>query len=297
MSDLRFGCALTPTVDFAAHLELVRVAEEGGLDLVGVQDHPYVPMFVDTMALVAALLSKTERLRIFTCVANLPLRPPAVLAKTAATLDLMSGGRFELGIGPGGYWDGIVGMGGPPRSRAQAREALAEAVQLIRALWNPVGGTVRFDGDHYSVGGAPTGPAPAHPISIWIGAAGPHALRQVGRIADGWVAGLPNHVPYEQRPVANAIIDEAAKKAGRAPGDVERIVPLAGSVTDRPGRIDVSSGSAPVRGTPDQWAELIARMAAETPFTTFIFWPEQETIGQLERFAGEVVPAARALVG
>ena len=82
--------------------ELVRVADEGGLALVGIQDHPYQHHFFDTWSLIPTLLAETKRISFFTDVASLPLRPPAVMAKAAASLDVLSGGRFELGLGGGG---------------------------------------------------------------------------------------------------------------------------------------------------------------------------------------------------
>ena len=81
--------------------EQVRAADEAGLDLVGIQDHPYQHHFLDTWSLIPTLLAETSRISFFTDVANLPLRPPAVMAKAAASLDVLGGGRFELGLGAG----------------------------------------------------------------------------------------------------------------------------------------------------------------------------------------------------
>src|SRR5204862_3889951 len=116
--------------------ELVRAAEEGGLGFVGIQDHPYQGRFVDTFALIATLLAETNRVSLFTDVANLPLRPPAVMAKAAASLDVLSGGRFELGLGAGGFPDVIAGMGGPRRTPGESVEALEEAIDVIRLMWS-----------------------------------------------------------------------------------------------------------------------------------------------------------------
>jgi alkanesulfonate monooxygenase SsuD/methylene tetrahydromethanopterin reductase-like flavin-dependent oxidoreductase (luciferase family) len=111
---LDLGISIVPYADWIDRSrELVRVADEGGLQLVGIQDHPYQRRFLDTIALVGALLPETRRITFFTDVANLPLRPPAVMAKAAASLDLLSGGRFELGLGAGGFQDHIARMGGP----------------------------------------------------------------------------------------------------------------------------------------------------------------------------------------
>jgi alkanesulfonate monooxygenase SsuD/methylene tetrahydromethanopterin reductase-like flavin-dependent oxidoreductase (luciferase family) len=94
------GLSVVPYTDSLPRIrELVQVADDGGLELVGIQDHPYQGRFLDTFSLIATLLAETRRLSFFTDVANLPLRPPAVLAKAAASLDVISGGRFELGLG------------------------------------------------------------------------------------------------------------------------------------------------------------------------------------------------------
>ncbi len=111
--------------------ELARLADTLGLDLLGIQDHPYVSRFFDTMSLISVLLAETRRLRIFPNVASLPLRPPALLAKSAASLDMLSGGRFELGIGSGASWEGIVAMGGQRRAPGEAIQALEEGMATL----------------------------------------------------------------------------------------------------------------------------------------------------------------------
>src|SRR2546423_2518294 len=109
-------------------------------------------------------------------VASVPLRPPAVLAKAAASLDVLTGGRVELGLGAGGFWEAIEAYGGPRRGPGDALAALAEAIEVIRLVWS---GTrnLRFEGQHYRLAGAQSGPGPAHPIGIWLGVDGPRALR------------------------------------------------------------------------------------------------------------------------
>jgi alkanesulfonate monooxygenase SsuD/methylene tetrahydromethanopterin reductase-like flavin-dependent oxidoreductase (luciferase family) len=292
---MQFGFSLLPTADLQAHLALVDAAEESGLDLVGVQDHPYAPPLVETFSLIATLLARTERLRFFPDVAALPLRPAPMLAQTAATLDVLSGGRFELGLGAGGNWHGIESLGVPRLSAREALAALEEAIAVLRALWTP--GTADVPGEYHSVTGVHTGPHPAHPIQIWVGSQGPRSFELTGRLADGWAAPIPSYLPYEKWAAANGTISEAATEAGRDPADVLRMAQLVGTITDTPGDAEAREGSAPVRGTADQWASLIARLATEQPFRCFVFWPEQGTVDQVERFAKEVVPAARALVG
>ena len=123
------------------------------------QDHPYQRRFVDTFALLGHLLAHTERITVFPDVANLPLRPPAVLAKHAATLDLLSGGRFELGLGAGGFREAVAAMGGPERTPGESVDALTEAIEVIRLAWSDER-SARFDGEHYRLAGYHPGPSP-----------------------------------------------------------------------------------------------------------------------------------------
>src|SRR3954452_21355904 len=204
-----------------AVVEQVTVADRLGLDLVGIQDHPYQRRFLETMSLLAFLAARTTRVRLFPDVANLPLRQPAVLAKEAATIDLLSGGRFELGLGAGAFWDAIGAMGGPLRSPGESVEALEEAIGVVRAMWSGER-SVEFSGRHYSLSGLHPGPAPAHDIGIWLGAYGPRMVRLTGRLADGWIPSLPR-MSLQDVPERQAAIDEAARRAGRDPAAVRRI--------------------------------------------------------------------------
>ena len=103
---VEYGISITPMwPDQPVTIGLAEVAEEVGLDLIGIQDHPYQWRFYDTWTLIAYLAGRTSRIRFFPDVVVLPLRPPAILAKSAASLDLLTGGRVELGLGAGGFWD------------------------------------------------------------------------------------------------------------------------------------------------------------------------------------------------
>src|SRR5206468_4596227 len=156
--------------------------ERLGLDYVAVQDHPYQRRFVDTWTLLSMIAASTTRVGLFPDVADLPLRPPAVLAKAAASLDVLSGGRFELGLGAGGFWDAIEAYGGPRRTPAEALAALAEAIEVIRLVWSGER-NLRFEGAHYRLKGAHSGPVPVHQVGIWLGAYGPRAVQLTGRVA------------------------------------------------------------------------------------------------------------------
>src|SRR4051812_24178500 len=208
--DLRFGVFVTPVAAQAdAVVELARLADVLGLDLVSFQDHPYQPSFLETWTLLSVVAAATTNVRVAPNVANLPLRPPAVLARSAASLDLLSGGRVELGLGAGAFWDGIEAMGGRRLTPGQAVDALSEAIDVIRALWNAEGRGVRYDGRYHRLLGAKPGPAPAHAIEIWLGAYKPRMLRLTGTKADGWLPSM-GYLELEQLPDMNARIDESA---------------------------------------------------------------------------------------
>lgn len=283
---LEFGLSLAPS---ASELELIFTAAataDGRLDLVGVQDHPYQRRFLDTMALLAAITQRTETLRVFPDVACLPLRPPAVLANEAASIDIMSDGRFELGLGAGAFWDAIEGMGGPRRSPGEALAALEEAVEVIRLMWSGDRG-LRYEGEHYSISGIHSGPLPAHDIEIWFGVYGPRACELLGRVADGWVPSL-GRSSLEELDSRHEIIDRSATEAGRDPTAIRRLLNIGGTITD-------GSGDGSLNGPPDQWVDKLTDLTRNHGFDTYIFWPEDDPLDQIPRFV-EVADRVRETV-
>src|SRR4051794_27451018 len=280
-----FGIFPTPNAEDRDQIvEQVLTAERTGLDLVGIQDHPYQRRFLDTWSLMAFLAARTERIRFFPDVANLPLRQPAVMAKAAATIDLLSDGRFELGLGAGAFWEGIAAMGGPVRSPGESVDALEEAIAVIRLMWSGER-SVSFDGVYYTLDGLHPGPQPAHDIGIWLGAYGPRMVRLVGRKADGWIPSVPR-LPLEDVAPRQRAIDEAARAAGRDPSSIRRIANVNGVLKDGP-PTDFLDG--PV----EHWVETIVSMARDHGFNGFVLWPKEDPLGQTEHFAREVVPAVR----
>jgi alkanesulfonate monooxygenase SsuD/methylene tetrahydromethanopterin reductase-like flavin-dependent oxidoreductase (luciferase family) len=267
-------------------VEDVLFAERQGLELVGIQDHPYQRRFLDTFALIADLQARTQRLRFFPDVASLPMRGATMLAKAAASLDVMSGGRFELGIGAGAFWDAVAGMGGPRRTTAESFDALEEAIPIIRAALDvgPERRVVRGDGPHYPVPGYPPGPPPAHRVEIWVGAYRPRGLRLIGRMADGWVPSVGN-AGFQGLRDGSARLDEAAMIAGRDPKAIRRIFNVGGAVTDGP------LGENLLDGPADRWVATLTEWAVELGTDAFVYWPADRS--SLERFAGEVAPAVR----
>jgi alkanesulfonate monooxygenase SsuD/methylene tetrahydromethanopterin reductase-like flavin-dependent oxidoreductase (luciferase family) len=279
-SPIRFGYFLIPEAG-APLLATAQRIERLGLDYVGVQDHPYQRRHVDAWALLAMIASTTTTLRVFPDVANLPLRPPAVLAKTAATISLLSGGRFDLGLGAGAFWDAIEAFGGPRRTPGQALAALAEGIEVIRKIWSGER-NLRFEGSYYRLAGAQSGPVPTHPIEIWLGAYGPRALELTGRVADGWVPSFRGDLAALGEMTRR--LEDAATAEGRDPSVIRRVLNVNGLITD--GR-----SGGPLQGPVDQWTDELTELVVGYGFDTFILWAEGDE--QLERFAREVVPAAR----
>ena len=280
---IRFGVFPTPDTDAIDDvMTMARIADEESLDYVGIQDHPYQRRYVDTWMLMATVLASTERVSVFPDVANLPLRPPAVMAKAAASLDVLSRGRFELGLGAGAFWEAVEAMGGPRRSPGEAVDALAEAIEVIRLMWSDQR-SVRFDGRYYRLAGVKPGPAPVHPVGIWLGVGGRRTLALVGRVADGWVPSSGWATP-DKLPDMHARIDEAAVAAGRDPGEIARVYNVWGAI-DGPGGF--------LQGSVHQWVEELTGLVVEHGMDTFVFGPSVDPVPQLRRFAAEVAPAVR----
>jgi alkanesulfonate monooxygenase SsuD/methylene tetrahydromethanopterin reductase-like flavin-dependent oxidoreductase (luciferase family) len=270
---IQFGNFLIP--DATRPLQPVEQAVRAdalGIDLIGIQDHPYQWRFHDTWTLLTAIAMRTERVTVFPDVANLPLRPPAVLAKSAASLDLLSGGRVELGLGAGGFWEAIKAMGGPVRTPGESVQALEEAIKVIRLVWSGKRG-LRYDGRFYQLAGLNAGPVPSHPIGIWLGAYKPRMLALIGRSADGWVPSLGPLKPDEMAE-ASARIDDAARAAGRDPVSIRRLLNVGANLSA------------------DQFAEL----ALAYGFDTFMVGGWADESDGLQRFLEDVAPKVRELV-
>ncbi|HEV7949849.1 MAG TPA: LLM class flavin-dependent oxidoreductase [Glaciihabitans sp.] len=284
---LAFGTFITPS-NSAAHgpVQLAQLSEQLGFDLATFQDHTYQPGFHDTWTLMTWVAAKTERIHIAPNVLNVPLRLPAVTARSAASLDLLSEGRFDLGLGAGGFWDAIEAMGGRRLTPGQAVDALEEAISIMRGIWDAATRSpLRLVGHYYTVDGTKRGPQPAHKIPIWIGAYKPRMLRLVGRTADGWLPSLGYMQPGDFA-AGNKRIDEAAEEAGRHPSEIRRLLNISGRFTAGRGEFLV--------GPSAQWVEELLPLVLADGAGTFILAGDDAS--SMERFAHEVVPALREAV-
>ncbi|MEQ8445799.1 MAG: LLM class flavin-dependent oxidoreductase [Pelagibacterium sp.] len=285
--ELMFGTFTTPSAKDPQHaVAIAQAAEAAGLDAVTIQDHPYNSDFLDTYTLLTWIAAKTSRIRVAANVTNLPLRPPVVLAKAAASIDLLSGGRFEMGLGAGGFGDAIKAAGGPDLTAGQRVDALQEAIEVMRSIWDTSRAGLKHEGEHYKINGLRRGPRPAHEIGIWLGAYKPRMLGITGAKADGW---LPSW-EYLKTPTlaeSNAMIDEAAIAAGRQPSDIKRLLNIG-----RPA-IGASDGAF-LQGPASQWVEQLSELILEHGFSGFFFGGDDPDL--LRVVGEEIAPEVRSIV-
>ena len=222
---LRFGIhAGQQYSDFPAYLELWQTAERLGLDWASVFDH-FMPIQADPtgpcyegMTLLAAMAAHTERLRCGVIVTGVTYRNPAVLANMAVTIDHVSGGRMDLGIG--GAWyeleHGQYGIPFPPIGQRLAM--MGEAAQIIKSMWTQERTT--FEGRHYQLRDAMCEPKPLQSPSIplWIGGSGERVtLRHVAALADGWNTFL---TPLDEFDHKLAVLDGHCADVGRPRSEI-----------------------------------------------------------------------------
>jgi probable F420-dependent oxidoreductase len=204
---MRFGLAL-PHYDFSAPgggpvsyervREYARSAERLGFDSVWISDHFFLSLArygggtelhgsLEPLTTLAALAMETDRVRLGTLVLGAPFRPPAILAKMATGVDLLSSGRFDLGIGSGWYEEEFRAFGYPFGSAGERFEILEETLEVLKLLFSE--GPVDHAGKRFRLAGAYNRPRPVQSPGppLWLGAkGGPRALRLAARLADGW---------------------------------------------------------------------------------------------------------------
>jgi alkanesulfonate monooxygenase SsuD/methylene tetrahydromethanopterin reductase-like flavin-dependent oxidoreductase (luciferase family) len=279
--DLQFGVFIIPSNQTSDRVvELSVLADQSGLDLVTFSDHPYQPRFFDTWTLLAFVAARTTRIHVSANVLNLRLREPAVLARAVASLDILSGGRAELGIGTGIVGDAAVTMGGRRLTAGQGVDALEEAIDVIRSIWkarDPSPAT--FEGRFYRLDRAARGPAPVHDVGLWVGAFKPRMLNLVGRKADGWWPTLAAITP-DDLIRGNAAVDEAALEAGRRPADIRRLLNV--------------TGRGALNGNVNRLVDELARFALDDGISTFVL--DGDDPRMIATLAAEVAPAVREIV-
>ncbi|WP_084955836.1 LLM class flavin-dependent oxidoreductase [Thermoactinospora rubra] len=291
-----FGIGLSTAVrDAARTLRLAAQADERGLDLFTVSDHPYFGGRLDAYAIVGAALGRTSSVAGLVNVTNLPSRPAPMLARTVTSLSALSGGRVVLGMGAGGSWDHITRLGVPRLAPGNAVRAMEEAITLVRAL-SGGGRPVTFDGEFYQV--TELEPAPVAAPPVWTGSVGPRSLAATGRVADGWIPGHAADWLSERYRTSRPVIDEAAVAAGRDPRDVATVYNLPGIITSAPLSRTRDGDGRWIGGSVEQWVEELTGAVLEHGASGFVHFgadgtPADVTLG---RWAQEIVPAVREAV-
>jgi alkanesulfonate monooxygenase SsuD/methylene tetrahydromethanopterin reductase-like flavin-dependent oxidoreductase (luciferase family) len=282
---LEFGTFITPSAtDPAGIVALAKLSESLGYDLVTFQDHPYMSDRLEVWTLLSWVAAETDRIRLSANVLNLALRPPATLARAVASLDLLSGGRLELGLGAGAFPAAVAAMGAQVREKGAAVRALSEAIDIIRAMWDTDSRRgVRHDGDEYQIIGAQPGPIPAHDIPIWIGGYKPKMLELIGQKGDGWLPTL-KYASLDDLAAGNRAIDVAAEAAGRDPREIRRLLNISGSFQ--------AESNGVLQGPPEQWVSDLLPIVRDHGFGTLILMADDAET--MTTFANEVIPALRS---
>ena len=273
-----------------------RLADDAGLDVFSLSDHPSFAERLDAYAALGFVLGATGNITGAVIMTNLLSRPAPILARTVTGLSTISGGRVVLGIGAGGMWEEIVALGVPRLSPAARIRALEEAIVVVRAL-SGGGDPITFDGEFYQVTELTPAAAPTPPI--WVGSLGPKNLAVTGRQADGWI---PGHLADWRSPLvaeSRPIVDEAAASVGRDPADVDTIYNVSGRITRDPLPETRDAENRWIGGGVTQWVEELTFAVLEHAAAAFIYLvPPGDSISDttLNLWAHEVVPAVREAI-
>jgi alkanesulfonate monooxygenase SsuD/methylene tetrahydromethanopterin reductase-like flavin-dependent oxidoreductase (luciferase family) len=238
---LRFGLALpqydysTPTgrIDWPTVLEWGTKAEELGFDSVWFSDHLFLDVgkyggdqrrhaAMESFTTMAALAARTSKIRLGILVACNDLRPPALVAKMTSALDVLSDGRFELGLGAGWYEPEYEEAGVPFQRPGRRIERLEESARIVTGMLST--DRFSFHGKHYQVESARNLPLPSRPPTVWIGGKGDRVVSAAGRYAGGYNS-VWAWTPQAYRGRME-VLERAARSAGRNPWEIRRSVGL-----------------------------------------------------------------------
>jgi len=276
---MRYGLKLSQNATMEQYRAVWRIADEAGFDHCWCMDHFATlggrddgPIF-EAWTLLAAMAATTSRTRIGCAVTGNTYRHPAVLAKAAVTVDHLSGGRLEFGIGAGWAENEHTMLGLPFGTAGDRADRLEEACQVIRSLWTQTRAT--FAGQHYQLTGAVAEPKPIqqpHP-PIWIGGAGRRrTLRTAAQHASVWNA--PGGSPEEVAELSG-VLDRHCADIGRDPSEIRRSVQVR------------------MPATPDELLALAAAYAAVGVTELLLVLHAADPVAQAGQ-AGEMLPRLRA---
>ena len=288
--------------------------EEHGFDFVWIADHfqdtsPSKP-YLEGWTTLSALAAETSRIRLNTVVVNNQFRYPSLLAKMSSTLDIISRGRLNLGIGAGWYSEECTSFGVPFPRPVERIERLEETFEIIKRLWSM--DTVTFNGKYYSLKDAVMNPKPIqkpHP-PLWTGIMhGKHRmLKVIAEHADVWtISGLYLPTPKELQEMRTTL-GEVCRMVGRNPDQIQQALGVGCVIAEDESRLkekmerfkplsinvkDYSTKQVRLEGTP---RELIEKLMAYTNVgvTCFVMnFPDIATLEPVRLFSEKVMPAFR----
>ena len=296
---LQVGVLVVQNLPYDRWRSRVLELEQLGYDGVYVWDHlvhrtqePSDPLF-DGLTLLAAAAEFTSRLRLGTLVASPTIRHPVLLAKQAMTIDNVSDGRMELGIGAAGVLLDYEVLGIEPWSKAEQVQRFRETVEVVDSTLR---GATSYDGERWSGRGVTMSPGSVQRprLPLTLAAHGPKTLAIAGRYADCWntmtLRDLPPDEVLSQTASRARLLDEAAGEAGRDPSSIRRSVLI-------------GSGSWPVLSSPEAFREAVLRYAEIGISEVVLLHPDhpaEQGVGHgyaapgiVQRLADEVLPGLR----
>lgn len=272
----------------AADDEQVQLAVDSGFDTIWVEDHmDWVDKaHLECLTTLAWLAGRHPGPRYGTMVCGQGFRHPSYLAKASVNLQLLTGGRFVLGIGAGNNGGEHRGFGFPFPGPGARIDALAEQLRIMRALWS--GQRTHLQGANWTIDGAILAPAPLPPIPVMIGGSGERrTLRLVAETADWWCSDIGDVENFRHK---SAVLDAHCGDVGRDPAEILRTQVAWVSVEDDPERVVRWPDLHIVAGTPDEVTrELEAFRDAGVQHVQIRFMDFPGTAG-MQRFAQKVLP-------
>jgi alkanesulfonate monooxygenase SsuD/methylene tetrahydromethanopterin reductase-like flavin-dependent oxidoreductase (luciferase family) len=300
---LRVGVVVVQNLPWEAWRDRVLEVELLGYDGVHVWDHlvhrtqsPDDPLF-EGFTLLAAAAAVTSRIRLGTLVASPTLRSPVLLAKQAMTIDQVSGGRLDLGIGAAGSLLDYAVLGMEPLSPGELVERFTETVELVSAVLR---GAASYEGKHWAGQGITMAPGPVQrpSVPLTLAAHGPRAMAVAARHADVWNSITPRDLPMDEGLALTAsrlrLLEQAAQEAGRDPASIRRSVLL-------------GSEQWPVRQSPAAFREAVLRYREIGVPEVVLMHPDHPAEARaghgkampdiVRRIAEDVLPGLRAELG
>ncbi|HVM29104.1 MAG TPA: TIGR03619 family F420-dependent LLM class oxidoreductase [Mycobacteriales bacterium] len=241
----------------------------------------------DPVVPLAHVAAVTDRIRLGTAIINAPFSSPALLAKSLTSLDVVSGGRLDAGLGLGWAEDEYTAAGVPFEKRGARMD---EYLRVLTALWTE--DPVAFDGEFYTVPASRVSPAPVqrpHP-PLLLGGGAPAALRRAGRLTSGWISSSRQDLTSIGESIA--VVREGAEQAGRDPDAVRAVVRGLVDLLDH----DPGAGRRPLQGTRDQVLDDLRDLAAQGVTEVFLDLNFSPRVGDPDVDAGPATSYAHEVL-